>query len=67
VTLKTWIAIIAFPHPSGTKPYVLQDDELENVATFVSVEDIEDIMHSHLLRDGEWTAFNFETGETEQV
>ena len=61
--MKNWIAIIAFPHPSGTIPYVLQDDE--KVSTFASTKEIERIAERHLFRDGEWTAFNFKTGETE--
>jgi hypothetical protein len=67
VSEKQWIAIIAFPFKGGTKPYVLHDNGLENVATFGSVKEIERVAEKHLLRHGEWTAFNFETGDTEWI
>jgi hypothetical protein len=62
-----WIAICSFPHPQGTKPYVMQDDELENVALFASPEAIKKVADRHMLSAGDWYAFNFETGETVMV
>jgi hypothetical protein len=62
---KPWIAIISFPHPDKMRPYVLQDEQLENLATFRSPAAIEKVMMNHILVQGVWTAFNYETGETE--
>jgi hypothetical protein len=62
---KPWIAIISFPHPDGTRPHILLDEELQDPATFRSPAAIEKVMMRHMLAAGVWHAFNFENGQLE--
>lgn len=64
---REWMAIVSFPHDTGTKPHVIMDDELENVATFANTEEIRNLAMRHMLAAGVWHAFNFIDGELEMI
>lgn len=53
---------MSFPHPDGTKPHILQDDEGET-ARFECPHDISVVATTHALTAGSWYAFNFITGQ----
>ena len=57
------MAIVSFPHSNGTKPHVIMDEDLEEIARFDCPHDIELLATTHILTAGDWFALNFVTGQ----
>lgn len=62
-----WIAIIDLEQPNLRRPIVLMTSDLDETATFPSVAAIKEVQRTHLMRDFCWHAFNYTTGESEEV
>ena len=62
-----WIAIIDLDQPSVRRPIVLLNSDLDETATFPSVQAIKEVQRTHLMRDFCWHAFNYATGESEEI
>lgn len=64
---KEWMAIVVFDFSNGTRPIAILDEDLEAVALFESRDEIVAMSKRHFLKAGEWYAFNFITGEMEEL
>lgn len=65
--MKNWIAIVNMRQSSGPRAIALLDDELDNVAMFISPDEISTLQKTHVLKHFEWWAFNVTTGEVEEL
>ena len=65
--MKEWIAVVNFDQGNKPRPIVMQDDEMENPATFNSIADIRKLSKNHALREFCWLAVNFVTGQVEEI
>ena len=61
-----WMAIVSLDQPDAVRPFVISDSN-GDVYPFASVEAIKKFRTTNALQDGDWYAFNFVTGQIEEV
>lgn len=64
--MNKWIAIVDMEQPDIRHVVVIEEDEFA-CATFESVDEIRELQRKHSLGVFTWWAFNFVTGEVEDI
>ncbi len=65
--MNEWIAVVDMDQPENRMAVTLSDDDEFSCATFESVEEIRELQKKHGLGVFTWWAFNFVTGEAEDI
>lgn len=65
--MNEWIAIVDMDQPGNRMVVTLDDDDDFSCATFESAEEIRELQKEHGLGVFTWWAFNFVTGEAEDM
>lgn len=65
--MNEWIAIVDMDQPGNRMAVALGDDDDFSCAQFESVDAIEELQKVHGLGVFTWWAFNFLTGEVEEL
>ena len=65
--VNEWIAIVDMEQPGNRMAVTLAGDDEFSCATFESVNEIRELQSKHSLGVFTWWAFNFVTGEAEEI
>ena len=65
--MNEWVVIVDMDQPGNRTAVAMSGDDDFSCATFNSVDDIRELQRKHSLGVFTWWAFNFVTGEAEEL